>query len=557
MGHVDKTKGDIVLKHVKTDNFSSTANLTANTGFQSTLSIATVANEKPYIPFEHRQVEHPNSTVGSLAHLLKSSLGSGILAMPAAFKNAGLVFGAIGTIVVGFICTHCVYVLEIILGFICTHCVYVLVCISLIEGLIDSCNDSMTPGVSMIENAGLAFGAIGTIIVGFICTHCVYVLVKTSQEVCVSAKKPSMGFAETCGAAFEFGPKRLRPWANFARTFTDYALTATYLAALCVYVVFIAENFKEVLDVYVPDYKLSVETYCALTLVPLVLICQIRNLKWLVPFSAIANVFLVICFAITMYYIFDDMPNPSERKMVASPAHWPLFISTVIFAMEGIGVVMPVENEMAKPQQFLGCPGVLNVAMTIVISLYGIVGFFGYIKYGDDVRGSVTLNLPQDDIFAQIAKILMALAILFTYSLQFYVPMEMIWRQIHDKIQVRFHNFAQISIRTAAVVGSVALAAACPNLELFISLCGAIFLSTLGLLTPAIVDTVHRWERGLGFGYWILWKNIFVAFLSIVALVAGSYTSIQGIHEKFGVSHTAVLEISNSTVAAVVNSTLV
>lgn len=41
--------------------------------------------------------------------------------------------------------------------------------------------------------------------------------VKTSQEVCVDAKKPSMGFAETCGAAFEYGPKRLRPWANFAR----------------------------------------------------------------------------------------------------------------------------------------------------------------------------------------------------------------------------------------------------------------------------------------------------------------------------------------------------
>ncbi|KAJ2950822.1 hypothetical protein O0L34_g9093 [Tuta absoluta] len=492
MGHGDKNRGDIVLKNVKTDNFSSTANLTTNTGFQSTLSIANVANEKPYIPFEHRKVEHPNSTVGSLAHLLKSSLGSGILAMPAAFKNAGL-----------------------------------------------------------------AFGAIGTIIVGFICTHCVYVLVKTSQEVCVAAKKPSMGFAETCGAAFEFGPKRLRPWANFARTFTDYALTATYLAALCVYVVFIAENFKEVLDVYIPDYKLSVETYCALTLVPLVLICQIRNLKWLVPFSAIANVFLVICFAITMYYIFDDMPNPSDRKMVASPAHWPLFISTVIFAMEGIGVVMPVENEMAKPQQFLGCPGVLNVAMTIVISLYGIVGFFGYIKYGDDVRGSVTLNLPQDDIFAQIAKILMALAILFTYSLQFYVPMEMIWRQIHDKIQVRFHNFAQISIRTTAVVGSVALAAACPNLELFISLCGAIFLSTLGLLTPAIVDTVHKWDRGLGFGYWILWKNIFVAFLSLVALVAGSYVSIQGMYEKFSLSNsTPVLEMSNATIAAV-NSTLV
>ncbi|XP_072941684.1 proton-coupled amino acid transporter-like protein acs [Epargyreus clarus] len=484
MGHEEK-KGTIIL-----DNFNSTANLAANPGFQSTLSLGSkeVINEKAYNPFEHRRVEHPTSTSGSLVHLLKSSLGSGILAMPAAFKNAGLVVGAVGTL-----------------------------------------------------------------IVGFICTHCVYILVKTSQEVCVDAKKPSMGFAETCGAAFEYGPKRLRPWANFAKTFIDYALTCTYLAALCVYIVFIAENFKEVLDQYVPEYKLSLETYCALTLVPLVLICQIRNLKWLVPFSAIANVLLIICFVITMYYLFSDMPSPSERLMVASVTQWPLFMSTVIFAMEGIGVVMPIENDMAKPEKFLGCPGVLNVAMTIVITLYGIVGFFGYIKFGENARGSITLNLPEDEIIAQSAKILMALAILFTYSLQFYVPMEMIWRQIHHKIAVQYHNITQISIRTVVVVGSVAIAAAFPDLELFIGLSGAIFLSTLGLLTPAVVETVHKWNRGLGPFYCILWKNIFISIISLIALFAGSYVSIKNMAGKFNT--VPVLEmVANSTIA--LNDTL-
>lgn len=49
-------------------------------------------------------------TMGSLAHLLKSSLGTGILAMPMAFKNSGLLFGALGTIIVGFLCTHCVHI---------------------------------------------------------------------------------------------------------------------------------------------------------------------------------------------------------------------------------------------------------------------------------------------------------------------------------------------------------------------------------------------------------------------------------------------------------------
>lgn len=49
--------------------------------------------------------------MGSLAHILKCSLGTGILAIPLAFKNSGLLFGAIGTLIVGLICTHCVQIL--------------------------------------------------------------------------------------------------------------------------------------------------------------------------------------------------------------------------------------------------------------------------------------------------------------------------------------------------------------------------------------------------------------------------------------------------------------
>lgn len=51
---------------------------------------------------------------------------------------------------------------------------------------------------------------------------------------------------------------------------------------------------------------------------------------------------------------------------------------------------------MKKPGYFLGCPGVLNIGMSVVISLYAVIGFFGYVKYGEDTKGSITLNLPND-----------------------------------------------------------------------------------------------------------------------------------------------------------------
>ena len=70
-----------------------------------------------------------------------------------------------------------------------------------------------------------------------------------------------------------------------------------------------------------------------------------------------------------------------------------------MFALSGVGIVLPLENKMKRPESLGGIFGVLSVAMTLVSTLYIFVGFFGYWRYGDDMRlsGSVTLNLPQDE----------------------------------------------------------------------------------------------------------------------------------------------------------------
>jgi proton-coupled amino acid transporter len=59
---------------------------------------------------------------------------------------------------------------------------------------------------------------------------------------------------------------------------------------------------------------------------------------------------------------------------------------------------MPLENSMKNPGHFVGKLGILNIAMFIVVSLYGIIGLFGYLKYGDAVKGSITLNLLDSDM---------------------------------------------------------------------------------------------------------------------------------------------------------------
>ena len=112
----------------------------------------------------------------------------------------------------------------------------------------------------------------------------------------------------------------------------------------------------------------------------------------------IANILIAASVAITLYYIIIDLPAVAERKAIAEVQHMPMFFGTVIFALEGIGVVMSLENNMKNPNHFIGCPGVLNIGMAFVVGLYATVGFLGYLRYGDETKGSITLNLPVEDM---------------------------------------------------------------------------------------------------------------------------------------------------------------
>ncbi|EEB20388.1 proton-coupled amino acid transporter, putative [Pediculus humanus corporis] len=413
-----------------------------------------------YNPFEHRNIAKPTSNFGATAHILKTSLGSGILAMPMAYKNAGLVFGAVATVVLGVICTHCIKM-----------------------------------------------------------------LVRTSHIVCKKKKIPLLNFPETAEGAFDIGPKRFRKYAKAVSILVTVELLLSFILGNSVYVVFMSQSLSQVVE-YAFRVEMNVRYYMLMLWIPLIFMCLLKTLKSLVPFSIIANILIVISFSITLYYIFRDINLPNSVNMIASIDRMPLFLATVIFAIEGIGTILPIENEMKNPERFVGgkC-SVIDTAMTIVVLFYGVIGFFGYLEYGEETRGSITLNLPIDEPMAQAVKVLIALVIFFTYALQFYVPINIIWNLIKPKVKERYHFWGDLSVRIGLVTLTILIGMAVPNLEPIISLVGAICFSTLGLLIPAVVDTIVRWPV-LGVARWRLIKNIFILLLSLLALFSGTYTSV-------------------------------
>ncbi|XP_059469211.1 proton-coupled amino acid transporter-like protein pathetic [Neocloeon triangulifer] len=420
--------------------------------------------EVDFNPFKSRNLKHPTTNVDTLIHLLKGSLGTGILAMPQAFLNAGMTFGLVATFAIGFICTYCVHI-----------------------------------------------------------------LVKCAHELCRRTKTPALDFADVAEVAFKNGPPLLRKFAAAARSTINTFLVVNLLGACCVYTIFVAHNIKQVADHH---WQLGWDTrvYMVCLLVPLILLNMIRNLKLMAPFSMVANLLMATGMAITFYYIFQDVPSVTERPQFSSFHQLPLFFGTVIFALEGIGVVMSLENNMETPQHFIGCPGVLNIGMTVVTALYSAVGFFGYLKYGEDTKSAITLNLPVDEILAQSVKIMIAIAIFLTYALQFYVPFDIIWRSVKPYLKEKNELVMEFALRITLVVFTVAIAVAMPNLGPFISLVGAVCLSTLGLVFPAIIEIVTFWdEQSTGKFRWLLTKNLAIVTFGILGFATGTWTSIEEI----------------------------
>ncbi|KXJ67981.1 hypothetical protein RP20_CCG006907 [Aedes albopictus] len=326
----------------------------------------------------------------------------------------------------------------------------------------------------------------------------------------------------------EYNPFERRQIRKANSAYIDYMLLVISYFSVCVYLVFISTTLRDVIN-YELKIDWSVRIYILLTTCVVAFITQVRELKYLVPFSLLANSSIIVVFIITLYYIFKEPLALSNRKLWPELSNLPSFFGTAVYAIEGIGIVLPVENKMKQPQHFLQTFGVANFAICFITIMYNIVGFFGYATYGEITKGSVTLNLPNEELLAKSTQILAAVAILLTLGLYYYVPMEILWKKISHRIPERRHNLAQIGIRLGIVVAMMGLALTVPQLEPFIGFVGSIGSATLALLTPIVLDTVYRWPAGYGCMKWRLLKNIVLGTFGLFILAVGTYFSLMDI----------------------------
>uniref|UniRef100_A0A0K8SD68 Amino acid transporter transmembrane domain-containing protein n=1 Tax=Lygus hesperus TaxID=30085 RepID=A0A0K8SD68_LYGHE len=216
----------------------------------------------------------------------------------------------------------------------------------------------------------MVVGLVGTIIVGILCAHCTYVMVKCSQEMCKQLNRPFLGYTETVEVTMlHCANKKFSKYAGLIKKSVEGFMFFTYYGVNTVYIILVAESLQEIMENHL-HLNWDIRLYILMVAIPIYLVGIVRNMKYLVPFSALANILLFFGLCLTFYYMAQDLPPIDSRPAAAPISKLPLFFSTVLFGMEGIGTMLPIENSMKTPRHFLGCPGVLNIAMSIVVTLF-------------------------------------------------------------------------------------------------------------------------------------------------------------------------------------------
>ncbi|KAH8366847.1 hypothetical protein KR200_012147, partial [Drosophila serrata] len=407
--------------------------------------------------------------------------------------------------------------------------------------------------------AGWLTGLIMTIVLCSFVVYAMHILLNDINEMEKRFGVPLLSYGKSMEVAVAIGPRRFQFLAKPMHYLVDILLSLDHFGVDCIYVVFIAKILKALGDIYF--WPFDERIYMALLLPPLTITFATRKFKHLVPLSFISNLICLkyLCltgFLISLSYMIRDLPEFRELSPTQSLKNLSLVFGTLLFSIESVGVVslegdfcliidlssfytskvLVLRRKMRTPADLVGTCGVLNRGMLVIIVFYAVFGLLGYWHYGQDTASSVLHNLPIDEIPTQIVAGLFALGIFFSYALQGFVTVDIIWRDyMEPKMEADSFSskFVEYLVRMALAIASVLVAMRYPDFWMLLSFVGSFCQAQLSFIIPGILNLCVRYEEGYGPGRILFWRSMIFIGGGLIGGITGTLATMGNLDDEY------------------------
>ncbi|XP_076039859.1 uncharacterized protein LOC143024702 [Oratosquilla oratoria] len=382
----------------------------------------------------------PNSGITSptkiTANVFISFIGAGMLGLPYAFKESGIIEGALIMSMVGYLSISAMIMLI--------DCKY---------AILNSGGRSGGKTITMETNVPL--------------------IPPDSSEDDDEAHPPTPSTDLTYGdvGLFALGPSGKR--------LVDIAIVISQVGFCCGYLIYLCKNLSTYLSI------LSQSMWLILLLPPLYGLTLLRHLNKLAVFSLFAQVSNILALAVVFWFDFshtEEMPfNPKGFSIKG----FPFFFAVSIYCYEGAGMILSLEESVAESCRHK-FRSLFICTMSGITLLYITFGTSGYLSFGPHTQDIITLNLKHGEgdspiDFAALVKICLGISLFFTYPMMLFPVTHLLDRSLGLQMSPTKGNLLRLAL--VATTGFVVVAV--PNFAILMSLIGATCCTLLAFILPA------------------------------------------------------------------------
>lgn len=298
------------------------------------------------------------------------------------------------------------------------------------------------------------------------------------------------------------------------------SITISQLGFVCAAIIFTAENLQAFLKAVLSHVGSlgSTPVLIIAQLAILVPLALIRNISKLGPSALLADVFILLGLGYIYYYDVASIVtrgglHPSVELFNSNS--FTLTIGSSIFTFEGIGLVLPIQGSMRRPDKF---GSLLYTVMAIITVLFTAVGALSYGTFGFDTKTEIISNLPQGDRLVNTVQFLYSLAVLVGTPVQLFPAVRIMEGKFfgsasgkgHPRIKWKKNVFRVGVLICCGIISALGAG----DLDKFVSLIGSFACVPLVYIYPAYLH-----YKGVADSRWVKYCDLAMVALGFFFMV--------------------------------------